>query len=65
MNGIEERLSLCKQKNEKAFITYMTAGLPSMEGTREIILAQAEAGIDAVSYTHLDVYKRQGMSSIQ
>ncbi len=48
MNGIEERLSLCKQKNEKAFITYMTAGLPSMEGTREIILAQAEAGIDVI-----------------
>ena len=46
---------------DRAFVTYMTAGLPDMEGTKALIKAQDEAGIDiiAVSYTHLDVYKRQ------
>ncbi|MDO4556252.1 MAG: tryptophan synthase subunit alpha [Lachnospiraceae bacterium] len=48
MNRIEQRLATCKQKGEKAFITYMTAGLPSIEGTIEIIKAQAEAGIDVI-----------------
>ena len=48
MNRITERLNSCKEKNEKAFITYMTAGLPDMEGTIEIIKAQAEAGVDII-----------------
>ena len=48
MNAIEERLALCRKKNEKAFVTYMTAGLPSMEGCRDVILAQADAGIDVI-----------------
>lgn len=28
MNRIEEKLSILKENNEKAFITYLTAGLP-------------------------------------
>ena len=48
MNRIEERMALLKQKNEKAFITYMTAGLPDMEGTKELIRAQEEAGVDVI-----------------
>ena len=39
-NRIEERLKALKAKNEKAFITYITAGLPNMERTKEIIKAQ-------------------------
>ena len=38
-------------KNElfkKAFITYTTAGFPDMKKTKEIILAQEEAGIDVI-----------------
>lgn len=39
-NRIEARLSELKAKNEKAFITYITAGLPSMDKTKEILKAQ-------------------------
>ena len=48
MNRIEERMALLKQKNEKAFITYITAGLPDPEGTKALIRAQEEAGVDVV-----------------
>lgn len=47
-NRIEEKLKQLQEKNEKAFITYMTAGLPNMEGTMEIIKAQEEAGTDII-----------------
>lgn len=46
MNRIEKRLAELGEKGEKAFITYMTAGLPDMEGTEKIIKAQEEAGTD-------------------
>ena len=39
-NRIEDRMNCLNEKNEKAFITYITAGLPSMEATKEIIKAQ-------------------------
>lgn len=48
MNRIEKRLQERKAENKKAFITYMTAGLPSLEGTKDIILAQDEAGTDII-----------------
>lgn len=48
MNRIEERLNQLKEKGEKAFITYMTAGLPDMEKSMELLKAQEEAGIDIV-----------------
>jgi len=48
MNRIEQRLELLKSKGEKAFITYMTAGLPSLEKTIDIIKAQEEAGVDII-----------------
>lgn len=41
MNRIETKLNALKEKNEKAFITYITAGLPNMEATKEIIKAQS------------------------
>lgn len=47
-NRIEERLKNVREKNEKAFITYMTAGLPDMKGCAELVKAQAEAGIDVL-----------------
>ncbi len=46
MNRIEERMAQLKAKNEKAFITYITAGLPDMKGCAEVIRAQEEAGLD-------------------
>lgn len=48
MNRIEEKMDVLKEKNEKAFITYMTAGLPDMEGTKALIKAQEEAGTDVL-----------------
>lgn len=48
MNRIEAKLANLKEKNEKAFITYMTAGLPDMETTKNIIKAQEEAGTDII-----------------
>ena len=40
MNRIEKRMEELKQNKEKAFITYITAGLPDMEVTGKIIKAQ-------------------------
>jgi tryptophan synthase alpha chain len=37
-----------KENHKKAMITYMTAGLPDMDGTVSLIRAQAEAGIDVI-----------------
>lgn len=48
MNRIENRLNELKRENKKAFITYMTAGLPDREKSAEIIKVQAEAGIDII-----------------
>lgn len=48
MNRIEERLKNLREQNKKALITYMTAGLPSIEGSKDIILAQDEAGTDII-----------------
>ena len=44
-NRIENSLELLKEKNEKAFITYITAGLPDMETTARIIKAQEKTDI--------------------
>lgn len=47
-NRIEKRMKQLQKNGEKAFITYMTAGLPDMEGTKALIRAEAEAGIDVI-----------------
>lgn len=47
-NRIEHRMQILQKKQEKAFITYMTAGLPDMEGCKALIRAQEEAGTDVV-----------------
>ncbi len=46
MNRIEERLSLLAERNEKAFITYITAGLPDMDRCGCLIHTLEEAGLD-------------------
>ena len=48
MNRIENRLAELKKKGEKAFITYVTAGFPNLEKTKEIIKVQEEAGTDII-----------------
>jgi len=44
-NRIEACLNKLKEKNEKAFITYITAGLPNMDKTAEILKAQEDTDI--------------------
>ena len=44
-NRIETHLNILKEKGEKAFITYITAGLPDMETTAGIIKAQEATDI--------------------
>lgn len=48
MNRIEEKLTSLQAENKKAFITYMTAGLPSIEGCKNIIKIQEAAGTSIV-----------------
>lgn len=48
MNRIEKTLAVLQEKKEKAFITYMTAGLPDYSKTKEIIKAQEQAGTDII-----------------
>ena len=44
MNRIETALQALQEKEEKAFITYITAGLPDYDKTKAIIKAQEAAG---------------------
>ena len=48
MNRIEARMNACSKKQEKAFITYITAGLPDLATTKEIIRAQERGGCDVI-----------------
>ncbi len=48
MNRIEKRMQELKERSEKAFITYMTYGLPDTENCMNVFKAKAEAGIDVI-----------------
>ena len=48
MNRIEAKMKALQEKGEKAFITYITAGLPDLEGTKKLLKAQEAAGLDVV-----------------
>lgn len=48
MNRIEEKMKVLQERGEKAFITYITAGLPDLEKTAELVKAQEEAGVDVI-----------------
>lgn len=48
MNRIEERMQKLQRENKKALITYITAGLPTMDKTIELVKAQAQAGVDVI-----------------
>lgn len=48
MNRIEERMLQLQKENKKALITYITAGLPTIDKTLELVRAQTEAGIDVI-----------------
>lgn len=48
MNRIEARMQQLQEKKEKAFITYITAGLPDLAATKEILKAQERGGCDVI-----------------
>jgi tryptophan synthase alpha chain len=47
-NRVEERFSELKKEKKKAFIVYLTCGYPTLEVTRELILAFAKDGVDVI-----------------
>ncbi len=48
MNRIDEKIEALKKSGEKAFVTYTTAGFPTIEKSKEIVKAQEEAGVDII-----------------
>jgi len=48
MNRIEEKLYQLRAKEEKAFITYLTAGYPDLGTSRALILELEARGVDVV-----------------
>ena len=48
MNRIDERFSLLAARGEKAFIPYITAGDPSIDGTCRLVLSLEQAGADVI-----------------
>lgn len=48
MNRIDEKFRKLRVKNEKALISYFTAGLPSFERNLDIIKKAEESGVDIV-----------------
>jgi tryptophan synthase alpha chain len=48
MSRIEKKFSELRTKGEKALICFLTAGDPSLDRTREIILGMEAAGVDCV-----------------
>ena len=47
-NRIEQKMQHLRERGEKAFITYMTAGLPDMAGCKELIKIQEQSGVDVL-----------------
>ena len=48
MGRIERTFNALKEKGEKALVCYLTAGDPSLEQTREIIIGLDAAGVDCI-----------------
>lgn len=48
MNRIEERFAALKERNETAFVPFITAGDPTLDYTAKLVLELADAGADVV-----------------
>jgi len=48
VNKISERLSLLAGRGEKALITFITAGDPDLESTKELVITLEKAGVDII-----------------
>lgn len=47
-NRIDTKLNLIKQKGQKAVITFITAGYPTLDTTVDLVLAMEETGADII-----------------
>lgn len=50
MNRIEKKFIELKDKNKKAFISFITAGDPTLDKTIEIVNALEESGVDIIEF---------------
>src|SRR3989338_7175452 len=48
MNRIEHKFQALRRNQQKAFITFITAGYPNLELTKKLIFAFAEIGVDII-----------------
>jgi tryptophan synthase alpha chain len=48
MSRLQETFRVLKERNERAFIPFVTCGDPDLETTRALLLAYVEAGADIV-----------------
>jgi tryptophan synthase alpha chain len=48
MGRIEKKFNALKTKGEKALVVYLTAGDPTLEKTKEIVMALDQAGVDII-----------------
>ncbi len=48
MSRLSDRMSLLKEREERAFLPFITAGDPDLETTEALIVAMAEAGADVI-----------------
>jgi len=48
MNRIDRKFRAFKRQNKKAFIAFITAGYPSLEITRKLVLEFAKIGVDII-----------------
>lgn len=48
MNRIDRKFQELKKENKKAFIAYITAGDPSLEAAKRIVLTLEDAGVDII-----------------
>lgn len=48
MNRIEQRFAQLKEQGKKALVTYIGAGDPNLDATRDLVLAFDEAGVDVM-----------------
>lgn len=48
MNRIDRKFQELKKENKKAFIAYITAGDPSLDTTKRIVLTLEDAGVDII-----------------
>ncbi|KZL90759.1 tryptophan synthase subunit alpha [Clostridium magnum] len=48
MNRIDEKFQLLKEKNEKAMISFVTAGDPDLDTTVDLVIAMEKSGADII-----------------